>query len=267
MKYLFTIVLAATMIATSGCVAEAGYEDEIVVTQEAESFDPDTDYMSAMIKAAVANDEDALSAAVSARNDKIVSMGIETKALTVDEFLYNFRSYAGFDFDRDYLAEMMVCAETGNVEHGRVCAEERWLKIQAAGLDDENIDFDELLLLAKIITSEAGSNWLSMEWKMAVGEVLLNRVASPEFPNTLKECVYQPGQYSGSNSSRFANLTPYPSCIEAAARLLSGERVLNAPSVVFQANFRQGSGVYLKLTDSILGDTYLCYSSHRELYE
>lgn len=267
MKHLFTIVLVVASLTLAGCVAKAGHEDEVVVTQEVQSFDPDVDYMSIMIKAAVEDDEESLSLAVAARNDKIAEMSLDAEVLTVNEFLYNFRSYAGFDFDRDYLTEMMVCAETGNVEYGRTCAEERWLKIQTAGLDEPHIDFDEFYLLAKVITSEAGSSWLSMEWKMAVGEVLLNRVASPEFPNTLEECVYQPGQYSGSGSSRFENLIPYASCIEAAIRLLSGERVLNAPSVVFQANFRQGSGVFLKLTDSILGDTYLCYSSHRELYE
>ena len=54
---------------------------------------------------------------------------------------------------------------------------------------------------------------------------------------------------------------------EAAARLLNGERVLCEPSVVFQANARIGSGVFRELRDSLLGSTYLCYSSRPELYE
>jgi len=49
-------------------------------------------------------------------------------------------------------------------------------------------------------------------------------------------------------------------------RLLSGERVLDEPSVVFQSNGRLGSGVHKKLVDDQLGVTYLCYSSHPELY-
>ena len=48
-------------------------------------------------------------------------------------------------------------------------------------------------------STEAGSAWLSMEWKMAVGEVLLNRVASPEFPDTLAGCAFQPGQYTAAD--------------------------------------------------------------------
>ena len=55
-------------------------------------------------------------------------------------------------------------------------------------------------------------------------------------------------------------------CVEAAARLLSGERVLNEPSVVFQSGGVQGSGVYLELYSSYYGYTYLCYSSYPELY-
>lgn len=133
-------------------------------------------------------------------------------------------------------------------------------------MDVQNISYDDLNLLSKIMYAEAGSEWLSDEWKMCVGEVVLNRVASPEFPNTLAAVLAQPGQYYGANSSYFRNLQPSARCVELAARLLDGERVLNNPAVVFQANFRQGSGVHTRLYDSKLGYTYFCYSSHPELY-
>ena len=42
--------------------------------------------------------------------------------------------------------------------------------------------------------------------------------------------------------------------------------MLCAPSVVFQSNYRLGSAVYLELKDALLGSTYLCVSSHPELY-
>ena len=38
------------------------------------------------------------------------------------------------------------------------------------------------------------------------------------------------------------------------------------PAVVFQANFKQGSGVCKALYDSHLGWTYFCYSSNMSLY-
>lgn len=123
----------------------------------------------------------------------------------------------------------------------------------------------DLMLLAKVIYAEAGSDFLSDEWKMCVGEVVLNRVASPEFPNTIPDVVYQPGQYHGARSGYIASLTPSERCIEIARRLLDGERIME-PSVVFQANFKQGSGVYKALYDSNLGWTYFCYSTNMSLY-
>ena len=123
----------------------------------------------------------------------------------------------------------------------------------------------DLMLLAKVIYAEAGSDFLSDEWKMCVGEVVLNRVASPEFPNTIPDVVYQPGQYHGARSGYIASLIPSERCIEIARRLLDGERIME-PSVVFQANFKQGSGVNKALYDSNLVWTYFCYSSNINLY-
>lgn len=123
----------------------------------------------------------------------------------------------------------------------------------------------DLMLLAKVIYAEAGSDFLSDEWKMCVGEVVLNRVASPEFPNTIPDVVYQPGQYHGARSGYIASLIPSERCIEIARRLLDGERIME-PSVVFQANFKQGSGVYKALYDNNLGWTYFCYSTNMSLY-
>ena len=123
----------------------------------------------------------------------------------------------------------------------------------------------DLMLLAKVIYAEAGSDFLSDEWKMCVGEVVLNRVASPEFPNTITDVVYQQGQYQGARSGYIASLTPSERCIDIARRLLNGERLME-PAVVFQANFKQGSGVCKALYDSHLGWTYFCYPSNMSLY-
>lgn len=131
----------------------------------------------------------------------------------------------------------------------------------------ETVAEEDVLLLAKIISMEAGSDWLPDEWKMSVGEVVLNRVASSEFPNTLSEVIFQPGQYANVRTEKFANLVPNEKCVEIARRLLGGERYLNDPSVVFQAEFVQGSGVHTVFTDSVYGSTYFCYSNNRQLYK
>ena len=165
----------------------------------------------------------------------------------------------------DYSEIMIVSAINGDVATGTQAEQDRNVKIDRQGLSYSKIKFNDLFLVSKIMTAEAGSYWLSDEWKMAVGEVLLNRVASPEFPNTIEECLYQPGQYYSKNSSYFKKLLPWERETRLAWRLLEGERHLE-PSVVFQANFTQGGGTFKSFYDRYLGRTYFCYSTKPGLY-
>ena len=128
------------------------------------------------------------------------------------------------------------------------------------------LDYDELRLLAKLITWEAGSHWLTDELRLGVGEVALNRVASPEFPDTLEEVVYQYGQYVGTDTPAFRDeLQPDAACTDAALRLLLGERILQ-PQVVFSGHAVQGK-VHSVFRDMHYGSFYFCESNYPELYE
>ena len=165
----------------------------------------------------------------------------------------------------DYSEIMIISAINGDTVTGTQAEQNRNAKIDEQGLSYSKIKFNDLFLVSKIMTAEAGSDWLSDEWKMAVGEVLLNRVASPEFPNTVEECIYQSGQYYSESSSFFKKLIPHEREVYLAWRLLNGERHL-VPSVVFQANFTQGSETFITYKDKYLGKTYLCVSNRPELY-
>ena len=196
----------------------------------------------------------------------------------------------------NYLMLMLKTVEDGSefaLQMGAIYEAQRNLKIDTEEIDCDKTDYfntytnaediktaiqnyiityngyteEEVTLLAKIIYAEAGSEWLSDEWKLCVGNILLNRVASPEFANTIAEVIYSPGQYYPKNSSYLKNLVPSERCVGLAKRLLAGERVL-PPSVVFQSNYSYlGSGNYLVLNDKYLGTTYFAYSNHPELYE
>ena len=104
---------------------------------------------------------------------------------------------ASYESKTDYMELMIQAVMKGDTEAGAEAEAARNEKIKALGLDYDEVTFDDLLLLSRVIYREAGSNWLSEEWKMSVGEVVLNRVASEEFPNTVREVVMQPGQYGG----------------------------------------------------------------------
>jgi hypothetical protein len=162
-----------------------------------------------------------------------------------------------------YLGEMTEAAVAGDVRAGREAEKARSAALEAGG-SGAPVSFDDLWLLSRVIDGMAGSDWLTDDFRMCVGEVVLNRVASPEFPNTIRDVVYQRGQYTVVNTARFASQIPRRECVEAALRLLLGERHM-VPAVVYQADYLQGE-LFTMFPDRQLGSTYFCLSDHLELY-
>ena len=80
---------------------------------------------------------------------------------------------------------------------------------------DEYYDAGNLDLLARVIGHESGNQPLL--GKIAVGNVILNRVASPSFPDTVYEVVYQKGQFPGAT-----DCTPNAESVIAAKLCLDG---------------------------------------------
>lgn len=81
----------------------------------------------------------------------------------------------------------------------------------------------DLAMLAAIIQCEAGGE--SMEGKLAVGSVVMNRVRSSSYPNSIVGVIYQSGQFSPVASGRFALVLAQgasSSCVSAAQRILDG---------------------------------------------
>jgi len=116
---------------------------------------------------------------------------------------------------------------------------------------------DDLYWLAAAITKEAGCSWLSDEHQLMVGNVVLNRVASSAYPNSIYGVLTQAGQYPWASGG--ARVTPTDRAYANAQRLLNGERVL-PENVVYQSTATQGSGVYTSIYDATLGSTtYFCY--------
>lgn len=107
--------------------------------------------------------------------------------------------------------------------------------LQAAWLRER----EDLSILARVIDREAGE--CPWEHRLAVGAVVLNRVASPWFPNTVREVVAAPGQYLESYTYGFDDLRP--GSWEAARAVLDGEHAVPA-DVYWQAQFLQGTSIW-----------------------
>ncbi|MDE6971074.1 MAG: cell wall hydrolase [Eubacterium sp.] len=93
----------------------------------------------------------------------------------------------------------------------------------------------DLELLSTIIYCEAGNQ--SYEGQLAVGSVILNRVASSSFPNSISGVIYQSGQFSPVASGRFAHALAAGlgnRCVSAAREVLNGRR--NVDCLYFRAD-------------------------------
>ena len=112
---------------------------------------------------------------------------------------------------------------------------------------------DDFYELSHVIQAEAG--YCSRDMMIGVGSVVLNRVASEKYPNTVYEVIHQPGQYS--TVSWLASQVPTEEC-EAVTDYLLRNGSQYPADVLYQANFPQGAGTYLTLSTSY-SIMYFCY--------
>ena len=110
---------------------------------------------------------------------------------------------------------------------------------------------EELDLLALVIYQEAGGDACSDDTRLKVGTVVMNRVADPRFPDTVRGVVLQRAQYGRlswtgpvwpERASKAAEAHAVARAYDCAELVLRGYRALPA-GTVFQAEFVQGDGI------------------------
>lgn len=98
---------------------------------------------------------------------------------------------------------------------------------------------DDTTLLASIIYCESGNQ--SYTGQVAVGMVIMNRVNSKLFPNTLKEVVYQKRQFEPTRNGSLTRVLKTPSIVTESCKTAAAE-VLQK-----YANYVSGQKIYLKV--------------------
>lgn len=101
---------------------------------------------------------------------------------------------------------------------------------------------DDTTLLAAIIQCEAGSE--CYEGKVAVGAVVLNRVRSSSYANSISGVIYQRGQFGPASNGSLARVLASgnisSSCRQAAADALAGSDPTGGRKSFHRANGRDG---------------------------
>ena len=110
----------------------------------------------------------------------------------------------------------------------------------------------DILSLARIIQAENGGHE-DDEALLLTGVVVMKRVKSKHYPDTIMGVISQSGQYSTYADGKFWN-EPSKRSMRIAKKLLSTDIADDYPdNLVFQAEFEQGRAVYKKL-----GHEYFC---------
>ena len=104
-------------------------------------------------------------------------------------------------------------------EEARKAAEETQRKFEeslsASGMSDA--DFNAL---CKIVEAEDGHD--SIEGRIGIANVILNRVRNPRFPNSIMGVITAPGQFGPVHSGSFAAAVPSASTINAVKQAVAG---------------------------------------------
>ena len=130
-----------------------------------------------------------------------------------------------------------------------------YLGLGSGGSGGSSFSSSEINLLAKVISAEARGE--SYEGQVAVGAVILNRVAHPSFPDTLSGVIYQKGAFSCVNDSNW-----YQPVAESAKR--AARDAINGwdPSggAIYYYNPAKTSNAWMRSRTviKVIGNHYFC---------
>ena len=111
-------------------------------------------------------------------------------------------------------------------------------------------------LMSHIVNAEAGLITCTAEDRWYVANVIENRIKHTEYPDTLYDVIYQPGQYEPVSKGTI-DQTPSKMVYEDVEEYLRGRVDTGMPdNVVYQAQFEQGSDTWIYMPTS---NHYFCF--------
>ena len=113
-------------------------------------------------------------------------------------------------------------------------------------------------LMVQLVTGEAGADYCPDLDQYCVMGVVENRIASEKYPDTIKEVIFQDGQYQCTWDGNFYK-TPTDRTKENVKYYLRGNVELGMPSdVLYQSGEPLSNDIWRYIPNGITGGTYYC---------
>ena len=125
------------------------------------------------------------------------------------------------------------------------------ITLTTSGASSSSTSNSDLNLLARCVYAEARGE--TYQGQVAVAAVVLNRVKSPSFPNTIAGVIYQPYAFSSVNDGQI-NLTPNKTAISAAQDALNGWDPTYGCLYFYNANTSTSKWIYNRKTVVTIGN-------------
>lgn len=139
---------------------------------------------------------------------------------------------------------VLLCSKNSNVKE---------ISLASSGAGQTS----DLQLLARAINGEARGE--SYEGQVAVGAVILNRVKSPDFPNTIAGVIYQPGAFTAVSDGQInVPIDESSTVVKAAQDALNGWDPTNGSVYYFNPNTATSSWIWSKTIVKTIGKHHFC---------
>lgn len=237
-KIMITLIVAVILILSFNFVfavevnVSVKLNDNYIVSDEKNILIDDTTYIVARSLVNALNEEifwDELTRTVTIKtktneiklivDSNIVLVNSEEINIDAIPFIRNGRTYIPLKIVSDYLGcdiNFIQETYTVNLYKNDIIVDEKNIYIP-------NYNDEDLELLSKIVQVESSDS--SMEMKLAIANVVLNRVKSDRFPNTIADVIYQIDvyvQFPPAHKESFKTVKPSLYSIIAAKNTLEG---------------------------------------------
>lgn len=183
-------------------------------------------------------------------------------------------SVTGYDANVDYTAQIYECLKDGSPYQETdyfsrfdnadeiLNAMESDKETQSSSGSEEHdthptYSDEDLYWLSRVVYAEAGCNWFPDWVQQAVASVVVNRVNDSRYPNTIRDVIFQSGQYGCVNNGSIYN-TPTSKVVTNCKYVLEHGSTL--PSYVIGQSGMALGPVYTSYYDSVLGTTIYFFS-------